>query len=71
MHPDAECPDCGARPVYRRNRATGEEFIGCSAYPKCRFTCRPHDGRDPNWKANGVEPCEDWADLGPNPFCDY
>ena len=30
------CPRCGS-PLVTRNGKRGE-FIGCSAYPKCRFT---------------------------------
>lgn len=32
------CPDCGARLAVRANRATGEEFLGCSKYPSCKHT---------------------------------
>jgi HJR/Mrr/RecB family endonuclease len=32
------CPRCGAVLAARRNRGDGSEFIGCSAFPKCRFT---------------------------------
>ena len=33
-----ECREHG-RPVIRTNRATGERFLGCSAFPRCRWTC--------------------------------
>ena len=34
----ADCPDCGAPLTLRRNRRTGEHFLGCSDYPHCDFT---------------------------------
>lgn len=30
------CSRCGKEMVLRQNRQTGEEFYGCSGYPKCR-----------------------------------
>ena len=33
-----EC-EAGGHPVIRINRQTGEKFLGCSAFPKCRWTC--------------------------------
>lgn len=32
------CPRCGSALVERRNRSTEESFLGCSAYPRCRYT---------------------------------
>ena len=32
---DERCPDCGAPLVQRMGR--GRPFIGCSAFPKCRY----------------------------------
>lgn len=32
------CPECGAVLTRRRNRRTQEEFLGCSTFPRCRFT---------------------------------
>jgi len=32
-----ECPECG-KPLLKRSGRYGE-FIGCSGFPKCRFTC--------------------------------
>jgi restriction system protein len=32
------CPRCGAALVVRRNRRTGEAFLGCSRFPNCRHT---------------------------------
>lgn len=37
---DRKCPKCGSNMVLhraRRGRNTGNQFWGCSAYPKCRF----------------------------------
>lgn len=34
----ARCPKCGSPMVERANRKTGDEFLGCSRYPKCRGT---------------------------------
>ncbi len=31
------CPRCDSGLVARKNRKTGEDFIGCSSYPKCRY----------------------------------
>ena len=30
------CPNCGAPLVYRKSKK-GDEFIGCSNFPKCRY----------------------------------
>ena len=32
------CPYCGADLVERRRKADGKTFIGCSAFPKCKYT---------------------------------
>jgi DNA topoisomerase-1 len=40
-----ECPDCGKELVVRRGRKG--EFLGCSGYPRCRFT------RDLVWGPDG------------------
>jgi len=32
------CPRCGGQMVERTNRATGEKFMGCNRYPRCRGT---------------------------------
>lgn len=34
---DQKCPTCGKTLLIRKSR-TGEEFYGCEAYPKCKFT---------------------------------
>lgn len=36
--PLPECPRCGAAMVERKNRQTGNTFLGCSTYPGCRGT---------------------------------
>ncbi len=36
------CPRCGSQLVLRRSKngaQSGKQFLGCSGYPKCRFTC--------------------------------
>lgn len=43
-----ECPDCQSRLVLRRNRQTQQTFIGCSAWPKCKFTSPDPDTYDPD-----------------------
>ena len=30
------CPRCGSTLVQRKNRRTGEHFLGCSRFPRCR-----------------------------------
>ncbi len=32
------CPYCGSNLVERRRKSDGNVFIGCSAFPKCRYT---------------------------------
>jgi restriction system protein len=34
------CPRCGSSMVVRKNRSSGEEFLGCSGFPACRQTLR-------------------------------
>lgn len=29
---------CGGREVERTNKSTGQKFIGCSAFPKCKWS---------------------------------
>ena len=33
-----KCPRCGSELVERKNRKTGQSFLGCSRYPRCRGT---------------------------------
>ncbi len=35
---DTICPKCGSELVERTVEQTGSKFIGCSGYPKCRYT---------------------------------
>jgi hypothetical protein len=35
------CPWCGSALVERANKKTGEIFMGCTAFPKCRYTAKP------------------------------
>lgn len=36
-HAGDSCPKgCGGTLVVKYNRATGEPFLGCSSFPKCR-----------------------------------
>lgn len=34
----ASCPSCGGEMVKRSNRKTGNDFWGCTSFPKCRGT---------------------------------
>jgi ssDNA-binding Zn-finger/Zn-ribbon topoisomerase 1 len=34
-----DCPNCGEPLAVRRRRKDGERFIGCSAFPQCRWSC--------------------------------
>lgn len=34
----SKCPRCSAKMVERTNRKSGEKFLGCSRYPKCKGT---------------------------------
>lgn len=38
MNTDQPCPECGGPMKERTNRSTGEIFLGCSDFPKCRGT---------------------------------
>jgi DNA topoisomerase-1 len=31
------CPTCGAPLIFRTSKRTGQQFIGCSTFPKCRY----------------------------------
>ena len=35
---DTVCPKCGSDLVERTVKETGSKFLGCSGYPKCRFS---------------------------------
>lgn len=34
------CPNCGCDLIVRTARATGNEFIGCTGFPRCKYTER-------------------------------
>lgn len=38
MIEDLKCPVCASPMKQRVNRETGEEFYGCTQFPKCRGT---------------------------------
>lgn len=37
---DEKCPRCGSPRIRKVDLETGEEFVGCSAYPACRWRQR-------------------------------
>ncbi len=46
MMSDTKCPSCGSQLIVRvakRGKNAGKEFIGCSSFPKCKFT-KPNGG---------------------------
>ncbi len=53
-----ECPECGGQ-LLKRTSGSGSEFIGCSNYPKCKYT--RNIGPDGKRKEQAVKtdmPCE-------------
>lgn len=43
-----ECPKCGSELIVRKNNASGDFFLGCSDFPKCRYTAEintPSEGQ--------------------------
>jgi DNA topoisomerase-1 len=36
------CPQCGKALIYRASKRTGVQFIGCSAFPQCRYAEFPN-----------------------------
>ena len=44
---DSQCQRCGSSMTRRQNRKTGEAFLGCSAFPRCRETIPLAKGRGP------------------------
>jgi ssDNA-binding Zn-finger/Zn-ribbon topoisomerase 1 len=34
------CPWCGNELIERHSKKTGDSFMGCSAFPKCRYTAK-------------------------------
>lgn len=37
-----KCPKCGAPLIFRNSKKTGIQFIGCSAFPKCKYVEFPN-----------------------------
>lgn len=35
----SNCPECGSKLIVRKNKKTRNEFLGCSSFPHCKFTC--------------------------------
>lgn len=55
---NVRCPTCGGPMTSRKNRATGQRFWGCNAYPGCRGTLNtdgeaPRSHRDDSDDAGG------------------
>lgn len=42
--PEAEWGECNGRMVARMNKRTGELFVGCSNFPRCRQSAPIADG---------------------------
>ncbi|MFL5242701.1 MAG: topoisomerase DNA-binding C4 zinc finger domain-containing protein [Gemmataceae bacterium] len=40
------CPRCSSTLARRRRRRDGKPFVGCSSYPRCKYTrdLAPHSG---------------------------
>ena len=38
-----ECPECGYRLALRHSSRDGQPFLGCTQYPRCRFSARFDD----------------------------
>lgn len=57
MAGDADCPECGEPMRERTNQTTGEIFLGCSDYPRCRGT-RSLDAADWRGDADDTLPSE-------------
>ncbi|MEM6303204.1 MAG: type I DNA topoisomerase [Pseudomonadota bacterium] len=49
------CPNCGKGRLSMRTARSGGAFIGCSAYPECRYT-RPFGPPDPEAEKNAIPP---------------
>lgn len=35
-----DCPQCNGKLIRRVNRREGTRFLGCTNYPKCKYTQR-------------------------------
>jgi len=62
LKPMSRCPDCDSRLHIRTRRADGGQFVGCSAYPKCRFTA---DAGDQVLRSQLFRAYEEIEDLRP------
>lgn len=49
------CPNCGNGRLSMRTARSGGAFIGCSAYPECRYT-RPFGPPNPEAEASAIPP---------------
>lgn len=49
------CPNCGVGRLSMRTARSGGAFIGCSAYPECRYT-RPFGPPNPEAEASAIPP---------------
>ena len=49
------CPNCGKGRLSMRTARSGGAFIGCSAYPECRYT-RPFGPPNPEAEASAIPP---------------
>lgn len=49
------CPNCGVGRLSMRTARAGGAFIGCSAYPECRYT-RPFGPPNPEAEASAIPP---------------
>jgi ssDNA-binding Zn-finger/Zn-ribbon topoisomerase 1 len=50
------CPICDGKLVRRKNKLTKETFLGCSNYPKCKYT-------QPNEKEDDLQGMKDAASV--------
>ena len=64
-----KCPRCGAPTVQRTNRATGVEFTGCSAFPRCRWSFNPNASLEEiEWDEQDVAWADGENEMGDHPF---
>lgn len=56
---DKECPECGELQIIMTNQDTGRWFIGCAAYPKCKWHHYPHQYTG---SAHRVD-IDEWGDI--------
>jgi ssDNA-binding Zn-finger/Zn-ribbon topoisomerase 1 len=46
---------CGGWLVARKNKSTGQEFLGCTHYPKCKYTEPIDEGDEETWYYDDVD----------------